>query len=295
MKKYILLAAGLFLLAFVNFSFGQGRVVPINWDTPKFDPGDEVFPFNACPSEELLGTETKGATITNIKMDAKVIRSDGAEELYSVRSAKAFSPVELRDGDIVEAGGGSVTIIFADGSSLVMYEKTSIKYRETEVITKIELLAGKLRMLLPSELLKTLKDRVRAKLESKMKVSAACVRGTDYVMEYDAGADIGTYYLNEGSLEVVSLSGERYQLQSGEIAVFDGNGKMTLNKMEPGQWDKLIDETIQAETPDQVAQPIVTDQEVAAEPASNKMTWLGVVAVLLVAVGAGVFFYRKRS
>lgn len=281
MNKTTLLISGLFFFIFASFVFAAGKVTPLKWDKP-VDMEDFM---EVCPPEELTEGEFKKPTVTNIKGKFAIMRS-GKEEFYDSRHEQLKIPsIELKDGDLIKTYDGSTIINFSDGSSFTLYNRTSLIYNETEVITKIKLLVGKLRILLPSNLLKKLKTKVGAKLETRMRASAACIRGTDFIMEQAEDMSISKYYLHEGSLDIVNLRGETMQLNSGDIATIDGDGKMILEKMEQGQWEQLIGEIGPVETSGQIDQSGAKKQET--------LKWFGLIAVLLCAAVAGVFIYRK--
>lgn len=285
MKKYLLTAV-LFVI-FANNCFAAeippvvpGKVLPIKWDTAR----DPLEFMNACPSEELIENTMGKAMVTpktNVKGGVVIVRAKtGKEELLS-----PFMSVELEDGDRILSHDAGATITFSDGSVATMGYATNVKYYTNEKITKLELLAGKFRILLPSVFLKKLKAKVGAKLETKMRVSAACVRGTDYIMEYDENTGIGKYYLNEGTLDVVSLTGEALKMEAGTAVSIGDTGEIISRKMNIKEWDQIMSGIGGSEAS---STPQMLKGE---EKESDKIYVLGAaIAVLLV---AGIF-YRRR-
>lgn len=273
MKKYFLFVTGLFLFAFINFSFAA--ITPFKWDKPK--------------SPEEIGNigkeaEAKKATISDIKGKVKVIQPDGTWEEVSPGS-------KIQEGDQIRTESGSAIMNFSDGSSLELGPNTSIKYSETEFIVKIELFYGKLRAKILNPFL-----RLKKKLEIRSGGGFCCaIRGTDFIMEYNPDTNITRVYLYEGILGVDDPKGETAQLNPGEAVTISGDGKMVLGKLDQEKWNQLTNEISLAETPEQTVQPSATKQETTVQPPTKTLLWFGLVAVLLGIIGVGLFIYRKKS
>lgn len=288
MKKYLLFAVVLSSLVFTNNSFAvelppftPGKLLPIEWDKG----ADLIDLVDACPIEDIDATEPK-PTVSNMKGAFKIVRTDGSEQMYDNRNREVKAPAELKDGDQIKTYAGSSTINFSDGSSWVLGENTTIKYRNNETLTKVSLLIGKLRILLPSNLLNPLKNKVSAKLESKMRVTSACVRGTDFVMEQTEDENVSTYYLYEGTLDVATLEGDIKHLQSLDIAKVDVDGQVVLTKLNDASWNELVKNL----APDGVVTP-PAEKEEAGEQSSKSLMFL-LVALLII---GGYYIYRKKS
>lgn len=295
MKKYFLLITGLFLFAFINSSFAAGKILPFDWGK-KHSLEELGGLMEACPIDQQDESEPK-ATITNITGLFQILRTGGIGEWEDhfndpKKELKDESVIELKSGDKIRTrGGSSATLNFSDGSSIVLGVDTSITYRETETITKIELLLGKLRVIRPTNLVLQLKTKIGPKLETKMRVSAACVRGTDFIMEQTEDINTSRYYLYEGTLDIVNLNGETTQLNPGDIATITSDSQMTLGKLDQEKWNQLVSEISLVEISEQVNGSTTAKQE------DKKPAWLwpGLIVTLLCVAGAGVFLYRKRS
>ncbi|HBM45813.1 MAG: hypothetical protein UT05_C0002G0029 [Parcubacteria group bacterium GW2011_GWF2_38_76] len=288
MKKYLIFAVVFFLFVFINHSLAveippikPGKVTPIKWDNTR----EMIDLVNACPIQDIDPAEPK-PTVSNMKGRFKIIRADGSEQYYYNRHGEANAPVELKDGDQIKTSDGSSSINLSDGSSWILGENTTVKYRNNETLTKISLLVGKLRILRPSVFLHGLKKKVAAKLEPKMRVTSACVRGTDFVMEQTEDENTSKYYLHEGTLDIATLQGEIKHLQSGDIAVVDFDGQVVLTKLDDNEWNELVKNL----APLGAINPPAQEGETTTKQSSSK--WIVLVTVLLI-IG-GYYIYKKK-
>ncbi len=278
MNRIALLILG--FLVFTQFSFAAGKITPFpqykRYDLKALEELEKI-----CPLEDIDKSRPK-PYVTNITGSLAIARSNGKEEFYGIGQSKPSS-IKLEVGDQIKTYGGSSIINFSDGSSFSLYDHTTIVYGETESLIKIELLIGKLRIFSPSKFLKPLQARVRAKLESKIRVAAACVRGTDFIMEQTKDINTSKYYIYEGPLDVVTLTGETRQLNSGDIATINSDGAIVLENLDKEMWDQLISGPGFVEIPADI------------KP-SNKKYAFGLVALLLFLIGVGaLIYYRKKS
>ncbi|MFA5831695.1 MAG: FecR domain-containing protein [Candidatus Paceibacterota bacterium] len=274
------LAAGLFFFSLVNSGFAAGKVIPINWDTPK-NPGD--MPAQSAPEEKKESEENR-VVLSDIQGRVGV--------LHAGQKWKAFfvgSTVEIKEGDEIGISKGSAAIIFSDGSRIELGEGTKITYSESETLIKIQLQYGKLRATIAKPFLK-----LKKKLEVRPYAGGFCcaVRGTDFIMENLPDTEVTTIYLNEGTLEVDDPKGETPELNSGQIAMIGNDGKIVLEKLEQKTWNELIGQTAAAETSSQTAD---AEKNTDTETPSKTLTWIGIIGILVVIAGYGISVYRKRS
>ena len=50
------------------------------------------------------------------------------------------------------------------------------------------------------------------------------VKGTEFIIEYDEGEEVSTLYLYNGTIEIVTSTGETKEIVAGEMAVVEGDG-----------------------------------------------------------------------
>jgi hypothetical protein len=275
------LSAGLFILSLANSGFAAGKVTPMNWDTPK-NPEDLTMPSK---SEQEKDSEENKVVLSDIKGRAGVLHAGGKWKAFFTGST-----AEIKEGDEIGIAKGTAAIIFSDGSRIELGEGTKITYNESALLIKVQLEYGKLRATITKPFL-----NLKKKLEIRPYSGGFCcaVRGTDFVMESIPDTDVTKIYLHEGVLGVDDPHGKTPQLNPEEIATISNDGKITLEKLEQKKWNELINQTALAETANQIDQS--GGVKTNANPPFKTLIWVGLLGVLLIAVGVGTSIYRKKS
>ncbi len=276
----VILSAFIVAISAVNFTNAQVPVVP----PPTCVPAEGI----PCP-DKPKETQAKEAVVSNNRGLVQILQPDGTWKNISPNTI-------LKDGDQIRTGDGRVTITLSDGSTVGLAPHSLFKYKEIEGGFGIELLVGKIRAWV---------KRYRHKFEVRTPNVVVAVRGTDFIVDYSAEMNITKVYLYEGLVDVDNLHGKTLQMQPGDKVAVDGAGQMTSGKLGEGEWKQMADEIGLAETPGQTIQSDAAERESAAqtggpatqEPAtkpSGIFGWVGVIIVLLGAIGAGIIVYLKK-
>lgn len=294
-NTFIATISVLFFFVFAGFVFAQGKITPFNWDKPvnPDELGEPALLNNAT------STETEIASVSILGLSPEILQPDGTWK-------KITSGEDLKNGGDLRIGeGSSMVITFTDGSEVVIGEFSVIKLQAAifnEVVNTIEDAYIKTLNALENEL-SLLIGRIKANITKRSgkkiqvrTIEAVCaIRGTDFIVERDANKKTTYVYLYEGLIDVDNLHGKTLLLQPGETVSVDSDGAMTTGKLAEGQWDELVNEITPDEIMAQNKQPGPAKQEPAGAKTTNKILIFGLIAAVILAIGAGVFLYRKKS
>jgi len=197
-----------------------------NFGEQKGTEEQELLEQQKATEEQKEEAETKKATISYMRGDVEVLQPDGSWK-------KITSDTEIKKGDRIRTKADSYAIVaFSDGSRIYLGPNSSVNFSALEFKRELQLLEGKLRIVISKF------ERFKFKVRTPVAVTAP--RGTDFIVEHDSAKSISTIYLNEGTLDVENIKGEKFVLNAGEIMTVDSSGKTEKSELKKDKWDSLL-------------------------------------------------------
>jgi len=217
--------------------------------------------------EELQVNDQDKSSVSKGKGKVSIKQADGTWKELSVGTI-------LKDGDIIKTGPkSSFTIQLPDGNIVSVGPNSVFTYQEDSSHYRLNLMIGRL---------KAWVKKYGKRFEVRTPCAVTSVRGTEFIVEHDAAANITTIYLYEGIVDVNNTKGETFELNAGKIMTVDSSGKTDKSELSEDDWNGL---TQSIET----GEEFIPGQKTvdSGEQKTRMPTYLIAIAIaLLIAFGA---------
>lgn len=219
------------------------------------------------------------AKVTNIRGELKVVRKDGTTETLT-------SDTLIRYGDTIKTSekGGHATVTLPDGTTLRLSPGSEFEFNSP---SKKKCLNAQFVIFLKR--LKTWVNHRRVNFEVRTPQACCCIRGTDFIVDYDEIKNITKVYLYDGALDIISEKDETFELNAGEMMTLDSSGNAVRAALSEGEWNSIVSSI---EPEEEIApSQATTDSE---EQKTGKTPYL-IGAAIIVLVLVALLAKRKRS
>lgn len=252
------------------------------------DTCDEILDnYTKCLEAEQKESEDKTdevkegtAQVTNIRGKLKVTRKDGTVETLT-------SDTLIQYGDKIQTSEGKgYAVVVLPGGTTVRLSPGS----------EFELNSPSLKKCINSQFvifLKRLKTRLmhrKGNFEVRTPQACCCVRGTDFIVDYDEIKNITKVYLYEGILDVINAKDETFELNAGEMMTLDSSGNVVKSGLSEDDWNSVTS-SIEPE------EELIPGQGTidSGEQKTGKSTYLIAIAIAVLIVIGAFLAKRKRN
>lgn len=267
----------------IDTKCGTGYVKPEGCKDPcDADFNKKLDEYNKCLKAEQKESEDKTdeekakegseASISNKRGHILIKQPDGS---WKEMPDKTF----LKDGDTIKTDRAStVSLLLPDGSKVSIGPNSEFTFNWDGTTFSIKLILGRIRSWI---------KKFSHKFEVRTPSAPCAVRGTDFIVDYDADTTVTTVYLYEGIVDVGNTKGETFELNAGEMITVDSSGKTVKSGLSEEEWNSVA-QSIEPEE-ELIPSHATTDSE---EQKTGKPVYLIIIAIVVIVIG--VFLIKRK-